>query len=132
MPPLPESWKRLLLPLLASALLCACAGLPPGAAAPREKSFALAHPEQTRIGGPVDAAAHEHNNHSGFRLLQVGIDGFLARMQMVHAAERTLDLQYYIFRQDETGRLLRNGWPLSFSTSYFHISSITLFLFLCC
>jgi putative cardiolipin synthase len=39
-------------------------------------------------------------------MLAVGVDGFLARVQMIDAAERTLDLQYFIFRADETGKLL--------------------------
>jgi putative cardiolipin synthase len=38
--------------------------------------------------------------------LQVGEDGLLARAQMIDAAERTLDLQYYIFRGDNTGLLI--------------------------
>jgi putative cardiolipin synthase len=42
-------------------------------------------------------------------MLAVGVDGFLARVQMVNAAERTLDLQYFIFRADETGKLLTNA-----------------------
>ena len=35
-----------------------------------------------------------------------GTDGFLTRMQMINAAERTLDMQYFIFRGDDTGRLV--------------------------
>ena len=68
--------------------------------------MALAHPEQTRLGGQFAAAAREHGGASGFRIITVGVDGFLARAQMIDAAERTLDLQYFIFRGDETGRLL--------------------------
>jgi len=39
-------------------------------------------------------------------ILNVGVEGFLTRVQMIDAAERTLDLQYFIFRGDETGRLI--------------------------
>jgi len=39
-------------------------------------------------------------------MLAIGVDGFLTRVQMVNAAERTIDLQYFIFRADETGQLL--------------------------
>ena len=42
-------------------------------------------------------------------LLSAGVDGFLTRAQMINAAERTLDLQYFIFRQDETGQLLTDA-----------------------
>ena len=43
---------------------------------------------------------------SGFRIVSVGVDGFLTRAQIIDSAEKTLDLQYYIYRGDETGRLL--------------------------
>jgi putative cardiolipin synthase len=46
---------------------------------------------------------------SGFRIISVGVDGFLVRVQMIDAAEQTLDLQYFIFRRDETGRLLTDA-----------------------
>lgn len=36
----------------------------------------------------------------------MGADGFAVRMQMIAAAEHSLDLQYYIFHGDHTGRLL--------------------------
>src|SRR4029077_3481080 len=69
-------------------------------------SVALAHPEETRLGAQFATASQAHDGTSGFRIITVGIAGFLARVQMIDAAERTLDLQYFIFRGDETGRLL--------------------------
>ena len=88
------------------ALVGGCAGKPPGADFPRQASVALIHPEQTFLGGKFAQAAQEHGGNSGFRILNVGVDGFLTRVQMIDAAERTLDLQYFIFRGDETGRLI--------------------------
>ncbi|HEY4446907.1 MAG TPA: phospholipase D family protein [Steroidobacteraceae bacterium] len=52
---------------------------------------------------------HEHGEYSAFRVINVGVDGFQLRMQMIDAAQRTLDLQYYIFRGDETGRMLTDA-----------------------
>ena len=92
--------------MLDVVLLGACSTLPPGADFPKTPSTALAHPEDTRLGGQFAAAAREHDGNSGFHILPVGVDGFLARAQMIDAAEKTLDLQYFIFRGDETGRLL--------------------------
>lgn len=43
---------------------------------------------------------------SGFRLLPNGLDAFVARAVLIELAERTLDLQYYIFHPDETGSLV--------------------------
>ncbi len=81
----------------------------PGSDFPRTASSALAHPDETGLGRRFANAAHEHNGNSGFRIIPVGADGFLIRMQMINAAERTLDLQYFIFRGDETGRLLTDA-----------------------
>lgn len=97
---------RFLQAILVAAFLAGCASLPPGSDFPRTASSALAQPEQTRLGRRFADAAREHGGNSGFRMLAVGVDGFLARVQMVNAAERTLDLQYFIFRADETGKLL--------------------------
>lgn len=92
--------------LLIAVALVGCAGLPPGADFPKTSSVALAHPAETRLGRQFASAAHEHGEYSAFRVISVGVDGFRARMQMIDAAERTLDLEYYIFRGDETGRML--------------------------
>jgi putative cardiolipin synthase len=81
----------------------------PGANFPKAASVALAQPEATRLGTQFSAAASEHGGASGFRIITVGVDGFLARVQMINAAERTLDVQYFIFRGDETGRLLTDS-----------------------
>src|SRR5206468_2273104 len=43
---------------------------------------------------------------SGFRLLSTGLDAFVARAVLIELADRTLDLQYYIFHPDETGSLI--------------------------
>ena len=97
------------LAMLVAALLGGCASLPPGADFPKVASVALAHPEATRLGDQFAIAAREHSGTSAFRIITVGVDGFLTRAQMIDAAERTLDLQYFIFRGDETGRLLTNA-----------------------
>jgi putative cardiolipin synthase len=95
-----------LLALLVIAALGGCMTLPPGSDYPKVVSSALAHPEETTLGRQFAREAHEHGGQSGFRIIAVGADGFLVRMQMIDAAERSLDLQYFIFRGDETGRLL--------------------------
>jgi cardiolipin synthase C len=92
--------------LIATLAAGGCAGLPPGADYPRTSSAALVQTEETPIGAVFAGQAREHAGNSGFRIMSVGVDGFLTRVQMIAAAKRTLDLQYYIFRGDETGRLL--------------------------
>jgi cardiolipin synthase C len=91
------------------AFLAGCASLPPGSDFPKTASSALAQPEETRFGRQFADAAREHDGNSAFRMLAVGVDGFLTRVQMVNAAERTLDIQYFIFRADVTGLLLTDA-----------------------
>ena len=91
---------------LVAAFIAGCSTLPPGADYPKTVSTALAQPELTRLGRQFADAARAHPGTSAFRMLAVGFDGFLARIQMIDTAERTLDLQYFIFRADDTGQLL--------------------------
>jgi putative cardiolipin synthase len=92
--------------LLITAALGGCATLPPGSHFSKRASIAWAHPEETQLGRKFADAPNVHPGDSAFRIISVGVDGFAARMQMIDAAERSLDLQYFIFRQDDTGRLL--------------------------
>src|SRR5881396_2819323 len=45
-------------------------------------------------------------DQSAFRLLPTGLEAFVARAVLIELAERTLDLQYYIFHPDQTGSLI--------------------------
>jgi putative cardiolipin synthase len=89
--------------------LAACATNPPGADLPKAASKALVDPESTAAGRQFASAGREHGGESGYRIINVGVDGFLMRMEMIDAAQRTLDLQYYIFHSDESGRLLTDA-----------------------
>jgi putative cardiolipin synthase len=100
---------RLALLVLAFSVLSGCATLPPGSGAPKSVSVAIADPQATTLGQQVERSAREHPGYSGFRVLSAGVDGFLARAQMANAAQRTLDLQYFILRGDGTGRLLADA-----------------------
>jgi len=88
------------------AFLAGCASLPPGSDFPKTSSNALARPEQTSMGQQLAKAKAEHQGKSGFELLPVGTDSFLLRMEMAQAAERTLDVQYFLIQSDDTGQLL--------------------------
>ncbi|SKA75459.1 phospholipase D-like domain-containing protein [Enterovibrio nigricans] len=46
------------------------------------------------------------DHYSGFFPLQTGHDALLTRLAMIESASNSLDLQYYIFRDDETSQLL--------------------------
>jgi cardiolipin synthase C len=95
--------------ILLVGLLGGCAVLPPGSDFPKTASTALAYANQTALGRQFESSARDHGGTSAFRVLSVGVDGFLARAEMINTAERTLDLEYFIFRQDETGQLLTDA-----------------------
>ncbi len=73
---------------------------------PKRASTAFAQPQDTRLGRQFADESRQHKGNSAFRIISVGADGFAARVQMIDAAERSVDLQYFIFRADTTGRLL--------------------------
>jgi putative cardiolipin synthase len=91
------------------SLSSGCASLPPGSDFPKTASLAFAHPEEIRFGRQFADASREHGGNSGFHLLPVGVDGFLTRVQMANTAERTIDLQYFVYHTDETGQLLTDA-----------------------
>jgi cardiolipin synthase C len=71
------------LAILLTAFLGGCASLTPGSNFPKAASVALPHPGATRVGTQFAAAASEHGGASGFCIITVGVDGFLARVQMI-------------------------------------------------
>jgi putative cardiolipin synthase len=45
-------------------------------------------------------------NESGFRLLTLNTNALMSRLALADKAERSIDLQYYVFSNDDTGRLV--------------------------
>ncbi|MFL6656545.1 MAG: phospholipase D family protein [Massilia sp.] len=90
--------------LLAASVLAGCAALP--ALDARVASTALQGSDDSRIGKAVLPLAAAHPGLSGVHVLTDGRDAFGARLLMADTAERSLDVQYYIWRNDTTGVLL--------------------------
>ena len=101
-----QAARAALLPLglLLLYLLNGCAAIPYDY--PRPVSSALYRPEGTSLGKKIQAQAINHPGASGFHLLPTGIDAFAARAILIDRAEKTLDLQYYIFHDDLTGKFV--------------------------
>lgn len=91
-------------------LLCVCALLGcksmDFAAIEKTPSSALQDPSGTRLGEQIAPQLIQRPGQSGFIPLERGLDAFVARAALAEAAQRTLDLQYYIVRGDTSGRLL--------------------------
>ncbi|MES2595921.1 MAG: phospholipase D family protein [Verrucomicrobiota bacterium] len=47
-----------------------------------------------------------HHGTSGFEVMGDGRDAYLARLAMIEAAQKTLDLQYFIWRDDMVGTIM--------------------------
>ena len=95
------------LTVAALLLVSGCASLP--ADIERSESHALRGTETTRLGQIAQSMLKAHPGESGFRPLRSGVDALLARMVLAQAAERTLDVQYYIWHDDLTGRLFADA-----------------------
>ena len=90
--------------LLALLLATGCAALPPGAT--RHPSTAM-EGAGSALQHIADASlAGQDPTLSGFRLLPNGDHALDARLALVQRAERSLDLQYYAWHDDDTGRRL--------------------------
>ena len=59
-----------------------------------------------RLARSLDAQIRSHPTESGIVELRDAHDAFAARAHLIDLAERTLDLQYYIWRNDMSGTLL--------------------------
>jgi len=100
-----ERCRRGALALLITWVMLAtgCAGLPEQTA--RVHSTHLAASASTPLGRAV-AAQQEGVGLSGLRALSDPLDAFAARILLSQRAERSLDVQYYIWRPDTTGTLM--------------------------
>ena len=73
---------------------------------PGTPSEAWPHPEQTLLGRIGGERLQDASGRSGFVLIPSGLEAFGMRAALAATAERTLDLQYYIVRDDATSNVL--------------------------
>jgi len=98
----------LLAVLMTLSLVTACATLPENVG--RKESFAYPDTRDTLLGREFSSEEAAHPGKSGFHLLGNGLDAFVARAVLAHVAERSIDVQYYLYHDDLVGRLLT--WQL--------------------
>lgn len=61
---------------------------------------------ESKLFQSIETLSKENNQLSGVYPLESALNAFLARVLLVRAAEKTLDVQYYIWRKDNTGTML--------------------------
>lgn len=98
-----SSWRTWAATALVSALLAlgGCASLPPQDGRPASR--AIDDTALTRLGKAAQPLVAAHPGLSGVFPLTEGTDAFAARGLLAAAAERSLDVQYYIWHADEAG-----------------------------
>lgn len=99
-------WQKWML-LIFILPLFAC-GLPQVRDSDKPSSVAL-QPEEvvsTTLGKTLQPLGKAHPGESGIMPLLDAYSAFAARMMLAKSAQKTLDVQYYIWRDDNTGTLL--------------------------
>jgi putative cardiolipin synthase len=90
--------------ILVAVGLTGCASLPKPSL-----DWNVRHPVDTTNSAwarTLEPAMASHPGLSGIELLQYGQDALSARLALADTAERSLDLQYFLWRPDASGRLL--------------------------
>ena len=85
------------------AFLGACGSLPPARERPLENA---APADPTSVLATIAAASSPPGEHSGFRLMPLGVYSLDARLQLARRARHSLVVQYYQLENDGSGRLL--------------------------
>lgn len=88
-------------------LFAACSTLPTDRAG--MPSIAFSTPQETSLGRLFPAPPREQTGRSGFAVLDTGREALRARLAAVEMAEQAIDLQYYIWNSDYSGRLMAHG-----------------------
>jgi cardiolipin synthase C len=102
----PARYLRLVAATVAALMLTACATRPPATAFDRPVTHALPATTATPLSTALTPLEAAHPDESAVRLLPRGTDALQARIALARAATKTLDMQYYIAEEDNTGKLL--------------------------
>jgi putative cardiolipin synthase len=93
--------------VLVGAVANGCSSLP--SLNKRIASNALTNTADSRLGQAAATLTADHPGRSGYYALPDGRDAFAARALLARTAQRSLDVQYYIWHNDVTGGLLFNA-----------------------
>lgn len=100
--------RQLVRIVAASVLASWLAGcsLPPRGEPPVTATLPVEATAATALGQSIVRETTSHPGHTGIDPLADPLESFAARVDLIRAAQRTLDVQYYIWRNDLTGNLL--------------------------
>ena len=92
---------RTLVVILAALCVHGCASVPFDE--PKATSFALADTANTNFGRAANGWTELHDGKSGFFPLVQGMDALGARLDLIEQAEKSIDLQYFLMKDDTAG-----------------------------
>lgn len=94
--------------LMLVVFISGCASLPTDIQRTPTTAFMQEETRNTFLGQVTKPLLEENAGLSGFYVLSDGIDAFAARLTMIGNAEKSIDVQYYIWHDDMTGRVMHN------------------------
>lgn len=97
------SWTKRIAVATAALSLGACS-LPNVSG--RAPSNTLSPSARTKLAARVESRVVGHEGVSGFHMIPNGYDAFAARIALADIAEQSLDVQYFIWKNDLTGKIL--------------------------
>lgn len=81
-----------------------CTSLP--ANVQRDESWAFTQTSTTTIGSEIQKQAERHSAHkTGFYPLSNGLDAMVTRLALIDEAQKSIDVQYYLYHNDLVGQL---------------------------
>ena len=98
--------KTTLTGILVCVVIAGCSTLPKGYQ--RSESYAFNDTQDTYLGEFYAKKLGSYAGKSGVMLLDNGIYAFVVRLVLVDRAERSIDSQYYLCHNDQTGRIFTN------------------------
>ena len=98
---------RLLAVLVLAVLLTGCAAV--SFDQPKSYSQAIPNPENTALGEYAALEVEASEGLSGFYPLNEGMDALGMRLRLAERAEKSLDLQYFLMKNDTAGAVIANA-----------------------
>ena len=97
----------LLLLLLLTVVFTGCATV--SFDEPKPYSNTITDTADTRLGKKVSRWVEAHDGLSGFYPLSEGMDSLGARLRLAEQADKTIDLQYFLMKDDTAGIVMANA-----------------------
>ncbi|WP_423840736.1 phospholipase D family protein [Vibrio mytili] len=87
-------------------VMSACSSIEDRDPSEKSTSFQMGYQQETVLAEYFEAYGKDPKTVTGFYPLNQGHDALLARTTLIESAQKSLDLQYYIYRGDETSRFI--------------------------